>query len=59
MLALGVGSFQLMLDRGQDQDWFSSREIITEAVLAGLGLYLFIVHMFTAEQPVPAAGDLQ
>ena len=51
VLALGIGSFQLMLDRGQDQDWFSSREIITEAVLAGLGLYLFIVHMFTAEKP--------
>jgi DHA2 family multidrug resistance protein len=51
VLALGVGSFQLMLDRGQDQDWFTSREIIVEAVLAGLGMYLFIVHMFTAERP--------
>ena len=51
MLALGIGSLQLMLDRGQDQDWFSSREIIIEAVLAGLGLYLFVVHMFTAERP--------
>ncbi len=51
VLALAIGSFQLMLDRGQDQDWFTSREIITEAVLAGLGLYLFIVHMFTAENP--------
>src|ERR1700712_3493119 len=51
VLALGVGSLQLMLDRGQDQDWFTSREIIVEAVLAGLGLYLFVVHMFTAERP--------
>ena len=51
VLALGLGAFQLMLDRGQDQDWFTSREIITEAVLAGLGLYLFVVHMFTAERP--------
>ena len=51
VLALGIGSLQLMLDRGGNQDWFSSREIITEAVLAGLGLYLFVVHMFTAEQP--------
>ena len=51
VLALGIGSLQLMLDRGQDQDWFSSREIITEAALAGLGFYLFIVHMFTAEKP--------
>ena len=51
VLALGIGSFQMMLDRGQDQDWFNSREIMVEAVLAGLGLYLFLVHMFTADRP--------
>jgi DHA2 family multidrug resistance protein len=51
VLALGVGSLQLMLDRGQSQDWLNSPEIIVEAVLAGLGLYLFLVHMFTAEKP--------
>ncbi len=50
-LALGLGSFQLMLDRGQDQDWFSSSEILTEAVLAGLGLYLFLVHLLSARHP--------
>jgi DHA2 family multidrug resistance protein len=50
-LALGIGALQLMLDRGQDQDWFSSGEIITEAVLAGLGIYLFLVHMATAQKP--------
>ena len=52
MLSLGIGALQLMLDRGQDQDWFSSREIIVEAVLAGLGVYLFLVHMVCAEQPL-------
>jgi len=51
VLALGIGAFQLMLDRGQDQDWFGSREIIIEAVLGGLGLYLFVVHLMTAEKP--------
>jgi DHA2 family multidrug resistance protein len=50
-LALGLGSFQLMLDRGQDKDWFSSGEIITEAVLAGLGTYLFLVHLVLAKKP--------
>jgi len=38
VLAMGVGALQLMLDRGSTLDWFSSREIIVEAVLAGLGL---------------------
>ena len=56
VLAMGVGALQLMLDRGQNQDWFSSREIIVEAVLAGLGLYLFVVHMFTAERPFLPPG---
>jgi DHA2 family multidrug resistance protein len=51
VLAMGLGALQLVLDRGQDQDWFSSREIITEATLAGLGLYLFVVHMWSARHP--------
>jgi DHA2 family multidrug resistance protein len=41
----------MMLDRGQQKDWFGSSEIVVEAVLAGLGLYWFIVHLFTAEKP--------
>ncbi|MBS0559840.1 MAG: DHA2 family efflux MFS transporter permease subunit [Proteobacteria bacterium] len=56
VLALGIGSLQMMLDRGQDQDWFSSTEIIVEAVLAGLGIYLFAVHMMTAEKPFLPPG---
>ena len=40
-----------MLDRGEQKDWFGSAEIVTEAVLAGLGLYLFIVHVWLAEKP--------
>ena len=51
MLALGCGALQLMLDRGQELDWFSSGEIRTEAAVAGLGFYLFMVHMFTADKP--------
>jgi len=30
-LSLGIGAFQMMLDRGELLDWFSSREIIAEA----------------------------
>jgi DHA2 family multidrug resistance protein len=52
VLSTGIGSLQLMLDRGQDLDWFSAHEIIIEAVLAGLGFYLFTVHLFSARQPL-------
>ena len=52
VLTSGIGALQLMLDRGQDQDWFASREIIIEAVVAGLGLYLALVHIVCARQPL-------
>lgn len=52
LLALSIGSLQMLLDRGQNQDWFSSTEIIVETVLAGSAFYLFIVHILTAkDQP--------
>ncbi len=51
MLSLGIGSLQLMLDRGETLGWFGSPEIILEACIAGLGLYLFLVQMLTAERP--------
>jgi DHA2 family multidrug resistance protein len=50
LLGVGLGALQLMLDRGTTKDWFSSSEIVIETVLAGLGLYLFIVHMLTSNK---------
>src|SRR5262249_47141338 len=50
-LSLALAALQLMLDRGQQLDWFASREICIEALIAGIGLYVFIVHMFTTERP--------
>src|ERR1700742_4337900 len=47
-LSVGIGCLQTLLDRGQTLDWFSSREIMTEAVVGGLAFYLFIVHMFSS-----------
>jgi DHA2 family multidrug resistance protein len=50
-LSLAVGALQLMLDRGAEQDWFTSREIIVETVLAATAFYLFLVHVFTTRRP--------
>jgi MFS transporter, DHA2 family, multidrug resistance protein len=52
VLTIGIGALQMMLDRGNNQDWFNSSEIIVEAVLAGLGIYLFLVHMAWARRPL-------
>ncbi|MEY4159841.1 MAG: hypothetical protein RLZZ136_462 [Pseudomonadota bacterium] len=51
LLALAIGSFQLMLDRGQTLDWFDSTEIIAEAGLAFVALFMFLVHAATTEHP--------
>ncbi len=56
VLSAGIGGLQLMLDRGQELDWFYSTEIIVEAVAAGLGIYLFLVHMMSARQPLIRPG---
>src|SRR5882724_3420779 len=48
MLSIGVGSLQMMLDRGQLKDWFHSTEIWIEATIAALCFYLLIVHTVTA-----------
>jgi DHA2 family multidrug resistance protein len=50
-LSVTLGAIQLMLDRGQEKDWFSSGEIIIEAVVAAAAFYLFIVHTFTTDDP--------
>jgi DHA2 family multidrug resistance protein len=51
MLALAIGSLQMMLDRGQQQDWFSSTEICLEGASALTFGYLFVVHTLTARRP--------
>ncbi|MHC8381981.1 DHA2 family efflux MFS transporter permease subunit [Pseudomonas sp. LB3P14] len=46
---LGLISLQMLLDRGERLDWFSSNEIWLEALGCALGLYLFVVHVLTAK----------
>jgi DHA2 family multidrug resistance protein len=55
-LSIGIGALQLMLDRGELKDWFSSTEIQIEALIAALGIFLFITQMLTAEHPFISRG---
>jgi DHA2 family multidrug resistance protein len=50
-LSVALGALQILLDHGEIKDWFSSGEIILEAVVAASAFYLFLVHTFTAEKP--------
>jgi DHA2 family multidrug resistance protein len=50
-LSLGIGALQMMLDRGQEQNWFQSNEIIIEAILSCCGFYFFLADALTSERP--------
>jgi DHA2 family multidrug resistance protein len=52
LIGISVASFQLMLDRGQQEDWFSSWEIMVEAGVAIGALWMGIVHLATAKKPL-------
>ena len=56
ILAVGLGAFQLMLARGAHNDWLESGEIIAYAVISGLGLYLFLVHVWLSPNPLIPPG---
>lgn len=56
LLAIAIGALQMMLDRGELLDWFTSPEVITEAILCVLAFYLFVVHIFTHNKPFIEPG---
>ena len=51
MLALSVGALQLMFDRGQAAGWFEAAETWIYLCLSVGGLWVFVVHCWTAADP--------
>ncbi|MFP6743414.1 MAG: DHA2 family efflux MFS transporter permease subunit [Alphaproteobacteria bacterium] len=51
VLMVAIVAIQMALSRGERQDWFDSPEIIAEALIAGIAVYLFVVHTCIAKQP--------
>ena len=52
LLVLFVGAFQIMLDTGRENDWFSSSWIVGLAIVAFLGFVAFLIWELTAEHPI-------
>jgi len=50
-LAIGIGSLQVALDRGEQQGWLESNEIIGELIVALVGFYYFFAHSLTTAKP--------
>jgi MFS transporter, DHA2 family, multidrug resistance protein len=57
-LGVAIGALQMLLDRGELKDWFHSTEVCVEATVAGLALYLFVVHTITAGERSFLSRDL-
>ncbi len=51
-LAFGLGALQLVLDKGQQEDWFSSELIIAFALVSGFALVLLVINELNVEQPI-------
>jgi len=52
MLALGVGSLQVVLDKGQEDDWFGSHFITTLAITAAVCLISLVVWEWFRKEPI-------
>ncbi len=52
MLAVGIGALQIVLDKGQEEDWFSSNVITMLAILSAVTLLVLIIHELTTDDPV-------
>jgi MFS transporter, DHA2 family, multidrug resistance protein len=51
-LIIGVGALQVVLDKGNDEDWFNSQFIIVTAVIAAIGLAVFLIWELTDKDPI-------
>jgi MFS transporter, DHA2 family, multidrug resistance protein len=52
LLTVGIGALQVMLDKGQEDDWFGSHFILTLAVLAAVGLVSLVIWEWFQKQPI-------
>ena len=52
LLVLGVGALQVMLDKGQEDDWFGSSFITTLAILAAVGLISLVIWEWFNDHPI-------
>jgi DHA2 family multidrug resistance protein len=51
LLTLGVGALQVVLDRGQEDDWFGSHFILTLAIISGISLVALVIWEWFSDHP--------
>src|SRR6195256_2887528 len=51
-LALGIGALQILLDKGQEEDWFASHFILILGIICVVGFVFFLVRELVTDHPV-------
>src|SRR3954453_6481313 len=52
MLIVGIGALQIVLDKGQQEDWFESNLIVILAIVSAVTLVALVWHELTADDPI-------
>jgi len=52
LLAVGIGALQILLDKGQESDWFASNWMTALAIISVASLVILVIHELTTEHPV-------
>jgi MFS transporter, DHA2 family, multidrug resistance protein len=52
LLAIGVGALQILLDKGQEDDWFGSNFIVTLAIVAFVCLVSLMIYEWRHDEPI-------
>jgi MFS transporter, DHA2 family, multidrug resistance protein len=51
-LIIGVGALQIVLDKGNDEDWFNSTFIIVTSIISAISLAVFLIWELTDKDPI-------
>lgn len=52
LLVIWIGALQIMLDIGREHDWFGDTTIVILAIVAAIGLAVFVAWEVTERQPI-------
>ncbi len=56
LLTMGIGSLQFVLEKGESEDWFQSRLIVTVSIMAVVGIIGFVWQELTTDHPAVNLG---
>jgi MFS transporter, DHA2 family, multidrug resistance protein len=51
-LVIGVGALQVVLDKGNDEDWFNSHFIVITAIISAIAIAIFLIWELTDKDPI-------